>query len=142
MFAILLATRERPSAFEVDPGVELAKLSVPVGEDGMNETETDGVYFTEGRCCGSWVGSLKVHQLGEVDSATLARWEAVYAELWATRGWFLTEDGLPGDGTGLGHSGGDGGHSGGDAGAEAMAVAGAEAPADALTAERCCENGC
>ena len=49
VFAILLATQERPSAFEADPGGELAKLSVPVGEDGMNETETDGVYFTEGR---------------------------------------------------------------------------------------------
>jgi hypothetical protein len=114
---MLLATRERASAFDVDPGVELAKLSVPVGEDGMNETETDGVYFTEGRCCGSWVGSLQVHQLGEADSANLAKWKAVYRELWASRGWFLTEE----------TAGGDGGHSGGDAGAEAMAAATAEA---------------
>ena len=148
VFAILLATQERPSAFEADPGWELANLSVPVGEDGTNETDTDGVYFKEGRCCGSWVGSLQVHQLGEADSANLAKWKAVYRELWASRGWFLTEEtapaadadssnqdgvggGLPsGDGAGPGHSGGDGGHSGGDAGAEAMAVAEAEAPAD------------
>jgi hypothetical protein len=144
----LLATQERPSAFEADPGGELAKLLVPVGEHGMNETDTDGVYFTEGTCCGSWVGSLQVHQLGEADRANLAEWEAVYRELWGSRGWFLTEEtapaadadssnqdgdggGLPsGDGAGPGHSGGDGGYSGGDAGAEAMAVAEAEAPAD------------
>jgi len=92
---MLLATRERASAFNVDPGVELAKLSVPVGEDGMKESETDGVHFKEGRCCGGWVGSLMVHQLGEVDSATVARWEAVYRGLWASRGWFLTEETAP-----------------------------------------------
>ena len=128
VFAILLATQERPSAFEADPGGELAKLSVPVGEDGMNlnETETDGVYFTEGRCCGSWVGSLQVHQLGEVDSANLAEWKAVFWTLWASRGWFLTEE----------TAGGDGRHSGDDAGAEAMSVAEeAEAPASSATEE-------
>ena len=153
VFAILLATQERPSAFKADPGGELAKLLVPVGEHGMNETDTDGVYFTEGTCCGSWVGSLQVHQLGEADRANLAEWEAVYRELWGSRGWFLTEEtapaadadssnqdgdggGLPsGDGAGPGHSGGDGGHSGGDAGAEAMAVAEAQAPGDASTPE-------
>ena len=95
VFAILLATQERPSAFKADPGGELAKLSVPVGEDGMNETEIDGVYFTEGRCCGRWVGSLQVHQLGEADSANLAEWKAVFWNLWASRGWFLTEKTAP-----------------------------------------------
>jgi len=80
VFAILLATQERPSAFKADPGGELAKLLVPVGEHGMNETDTDGVYFTEGTCCGSWVGSLQVHQLVEADSANLAEWEAVYRD--------------------------------------------------------------
>ena len=106
---MLLATRERASAFNVDPGVELAKLSVPVGEDGMKESETDGVHFKEGRCFGGWVGSLMVHQLGEVDSATVARWEAVYRGLWASRGWFLTEETAPAADADSSNQDGDGG---------------------------------
>ena len=109
VFAILLATQERPSAFEADPGGELAKLLVPVGEHGMNETDTDGVYFTEGRCCGSWVGSLQVHQLVEADSANLAEWEAVYRALWGSRGWFLTEETAPAADADSSNQDGDGG---------------------------------
>ena len=98
----------------------------------MNETDTDGVYFTEGRCCGSWVGSLQVHQLVEADSANLAEWEAVYRALWASRGWFLAEETADAIYVAADY---DGGHSGGDAGAEAMAVAEAQAPGDASTPE-------